>query len=50
MNNTTQLITNAEKAKDMIQRKSKANVDLVLYWHHRTIKEELIYNYLKGIK
>jgi hypothetical protein len=47
---TKQLITNSEKAKDMIERKYKADYDLVLYWHYQSIREELVYNYLKDIK
>lgn len=46
---TKQLITNSEKAKDMIDRKAKADTDLILYWHYQSIKEELIYNYVKDI-
>jgi len=47
---TIQLLTNTEKASQMIQRKYKADYDLVLYWHYQTIKEELYYNYLKDIR
>ena len=47
---TIQHTNNAEKAKEMIDRKYKADYDIVLYWHHQIIKEELINNYLKDIK
>jgi len=47
---TIQYTNNIEKAKEMIQRKYKADYDIVLYWHYQSIKDELIINYLKDIK
>ena len=47
MENTIQYINGIEKSKFMIDFNAKKDIDIILYWHYETIKEELIYNYLK---
>lgn len=39
---TIQLVKASEKAKFLIEMKSKAENDLLLYWHYQTVKDEII--------
>ena len=45
MERTTQLINRTEKIKEIIAIWAKKDVDLVLYWHYLTIKNDLNYDY-----
>jgi hypothetical protein len=50
MTHTIQTISNIEKAKQMIEINSKAESDLLLYWHYQTIKSDLIDEYLTDLR
>jgi hypothetical protein len=50
LENTKQYIKPSEKAKFMIDFKTKKDNDLVLFWHYETVKEDLINEYLKEVK
>ena len=47
LENQKQYTKNLEKADFMIKFKAKKDLDLVLFYHYETIKEELIDDYLK---
>jgi hypothetical protein len=49
-NKTIQRITSQEKAKEMIEIKTKKDQDLVLFYHYETVKDELLDEYLKNLR
>lgn len=42
MTQTTQKLSNLEKAKYLIALKEKAQKDIILYYHYESIRQELL--------
>lgn len=47
LENSKQYIKPIEKARFLIDFKAKKDLDILLYWHYETVKEDLFINYLK---
>jgi hypothetical protein len=47
LENTKQYTKPAEKARFMIEFKTKKDLDIILFWHYETIKADLLDEYLK---
>jgi hypothetical protein len=49
LENTKQYIKPIEKAKFLIDFKAKKDMDILLYWHYETVKEDILNDYLKEV-